>query len=461
MTVPLNELPEPYADWDVQVTPVDGNQQVLHLTFNSPLLGQRITNTVHVPDRYRRTGPQTPVMYSLHGTVFSPIDNCALNQVTGQLTLLRMLACGGGYLQDKLYNVPSQLSEMNFMVVSPDTNPQNSICETCVWIDGRDDLLPNIHPITAKTLPTDSFLHQELYPLVETLFNVRNDRGGRGVIGFSMGGWAALLQGMIHPDKYAYGASVSGVYDIKEPVIQTTLANPIGYLRDQGYGTSVTHPVWWRQYNPKGIVQNIKNTDVKLFLSSGNGCVNPLDLLTEEKCQGEYSPTRAPLGLVVESELSLNRMIAVRDLKSKGIDFQAVQTPGTHGANNAEMFAKYVIPGANKKFSSQTTKPETFFYKTAIPQFSIWGYDVAVERTKPVFLSMSKARTDGRSFTLAGAGSATVTTPDKFEPGQTYTVTISSHDGQRSQHSVTAGKQGRVSVNVDLHGDKPVTVKVR
>lgn len=154
-------------------------------------------------------------------------------------------------------------------------------------------------------------------------------------------------------------------------------------------------------------------------------------------------------------------MIAVRDLKSKGIPFQAVQTPGTHGANNAEMFAKYVVPGANKKFSGQATKPETFFYKTAIPQFSVWGYEVTVERAKPVFLSLSEARTDGRSFTVAGAGSATVRTPNEFEPGHTYTVTISSHAGQRSQQSVVAGKQGRLSVDVDLGGDKRLTVKVR
>ncbi|MTD57021.1 alpha/beta hydrolase-fold protein [Amycolatopsis pithecellobii] len=441
-------LPAPYSGWNVQVAPIDGNDQVVHLSFDSPLLKRRVTNTVYLPDSYYDSGPKLPVMYVLHGTVLSPLDNCALNAVTSQETLVRMIGCGGGYLQDNLYDIPSQLSKMNFVAVSPDTDPNGSICQTCMWVDGRSDLLPNIQPLTASELPADSFLHQELYPLVESIFNVRSDRGGRGVMGFSMGGWAAALQGMIHPDAYSYIGYVSGGYDIKEPVLQSTIIEPVGYFRDQGYTTSLTDPVWWAQFNPRDIATNLKGADVAFLLSSGDGCLNPVELLNAPECQGDFSPVRSPSGSVLEQELSLNRTIAVNDLTAKGIPFHTVQTPGTHGANNKEMFATQIVPGANAKFAASTATPETFSYRTAIPRFSVWDYRIQVTRGTDGFLDLTGARTDGRALTLTGAGNADVTTPATFTPGQTYTVQ-SVHESHPATQQVTADNTGRLRFALD------------
>lgn len=438
----------PFSGWNVQVSPVDGNDQVLHLTFDSPLLKRRITNTVYLPDSYRGTGAKLPVMYVLHGTVMSPLDNCALNAVTSQETLVRMIGCGGGYLQNNLYDIPAQLSRMNFVAVAPDTDPAGSICQTCMWVDGRSDLLPNIQPLTASELPADSFLHQELYPLVESIFNVRGDRGGRGVMGFSMGGWAAALQGMIHPDAYSYIGYVSGGYDIKEPELQTTIIEPVGYFRDQGYTTSITDPVWWAQFNPRDIATNIKGADIAFLLSSGDACLNPLELLNAPECQGDFSPVRSPSGALLEQELSLNRTIAVNDLTAKGIPFRTVQTPGTHGANNARIFASDIVPGANAKFASSTATPQTFSYRTAIPRFSIWDYQIQVTRSNDGFLDLTGARTDGRALTITGAGNADITTPAAFTPGQTYTI-HATHQAITTTRAATADPGGRLHFALD------------
>jgi hypothetical protein len=55
------------------------------------------------------------------------------------------------------------------------------------------------------------------------------------------------------------------------------------------------------------------------------------------------------------------------------IPFQSVETPGAHGANNAEIFASYIVPEANPKFPATTINPTSFSYRTVIPNFSIWG----------------------------------------------------------------------------------------
>jgi enterochelin esterase-like enzyme len=443
----VDSLPGPFSGWDVQLRQAGDDPRVLDLSFNSPLLKQRIKNTVYLPTSYRTGGPRFPVMYALHGTVFSPLDNCALNSATSIDVFLRMIACGGGDVQDKLYNIPAQLDKMNFIVVSPDTDPTDSVCETCVWIDGRNDLLPNVRPATANTLPADSFLHKELYPLVETLFSTRTDRGGRGVMGFSMGAWAAELQGMMHPDQYSYIGYVSGGYDIFEPEL-TTVLNGLGYLRDQGYGTAVTDEIWWHQYNPKDIASNIRGTNIKFFLSRGDACLK-LSSLTAPDCQGQYSPLRSATGSLVEQMLQRNTIIGVNDLPTKGIPFEAVELPGIHGSNNHRVFADYIVPQANATFASAVAQPQEFAYRAVLPRFSVWGYDVSVKRPNDEFLSLTGVRMDGRSMTITGSGMVDVMTPPVFRAGRTYTITATV-DGQTSTRQVTADGDGRLREIVDL-----------
>lgn len=420
----------------------------MRVAFNSNLLKKRITNTIYLPATYRPDGPPQPVMYALHGTVFPPLNNCAIKPITDAGgPLVHMLGCGGGDLQDKLYDIPANLDRMKFIVVSPDTDAKKSVCETCTWINGRNDIIPNIQPATASTLPADSFLHRELYPLIESLFDTRTDRGGRGVMGFSMGGWAAALQGMLHPDDYSYVGWVSGGYDIFEPGLQSFI-NAAGYLRDQGYGTSITDPIWWRQYNPKEIVTNVEGTGTRFLLSSGDSCLG-LSSLTAADCQGRFSPASAPLATALEMIPHQSWKIAKSDMAGRGIPYKAVEFPGVHGSNNHRVFADYIVPGANSTFTGRVSSPAKFSYKSVIPNFSVWGYDVNVTRANVGFLSMTDARLNGRSFTLDGTGVIELLTPAKFTPGATYTVTGSAN-GARSTKSVTADKHGRIRVNIDL-----------
>ncbi|WP_405421903.1 hypothetical protein [Pseudonocardia alni] len=207
---PTSELPDSFSDWNVQVEPHPGTRGVLDLVFDSPLLEKRITNRVYLPSSYRPDGPALPVMYYLHGTVEPALDNPVVGPVTQHEALLDAIGPGGGARQTDIFRFEEQRDRAQYLLVAPDTAYEDTICETCIWIDGRPDPVPTAPPATAETLPADSFLHQELYPLVEALFNVRHDRGGRGVCRRFVEADPARVPRTLTPSRQAAGGDQRG-----------------------------------------------------------------------------------------------------------------------------------------------------------------------------------------------------------------------------------------------------------
>lgn len=441
-------LPDPYRGWSVQLTPQADNPQVLDLVFDSPLLKQRVTNRVYVPTSYRSAGPASPVMYYLHGTIFSPLDNKLFGPVTQHEALLDAIGPGGGARQTDIFQFQTQLDKAKFLLVAPDTSYEDTICETCIWIDGREDAIPNAHPVTAKPLKADSFLHQELYPLVEHLFNVRTDRGGRGVIGFSMGGVAAYLQGLRHPDRYGFVGSVSGALDvIDEPGVRA-IWEGLGYMRDQGYGSALTNETQWRGFNPKDLLANRNGIDGAVFSSTGDACL-ALGSLLQPDCT-RLSPVTNPAAAAVETVLARQYATQSRLLPEHGIAESRVQYPGVHGANNYRVYQDNIVPMANELFARPVAQPTVFGFRSTDAEFSVWGYHVTTARVAPVFLDLADASADGRSFQLRGSGAAQVLTPATFEPGSTHRVDTVADDGTKSEREIVADANGRLPITVDL-----------
>jgi hypothetical protein len=329
-----------------------------------------------------------------------------------------------------------------------------------MWTDSRDGYIP---PLTGgHRLNADSFLHKELYPLVETLFNTRTDRSGRGVIGFSMGGWGASLQAMEHPDRYSYLSAASQIYNAFDAA---TLVFEFGfqYQITQGYDDPITNAVMWKQNNPADIDTNLRGSGIKYLITAGDGCAGLQELLSPTpECQGQWSAAGNTLGSAAEiSAVDSSFEYAKTDLPRDGVPFQAVLTPGTHGANNARMFADYIVAQANATFATHTPTPTQFSYLSAWPQFSVWGYDVSVDRAQAGFLTMSNARSDGTALTVTGSGAVHILTPGRFGPGQSYTVTTT-ESGVSTASTATADVDRRLAVTVDLGSgaDRTVTIQI-
>jgi S-formylglutathione hydrolase FrmB len=79
---------------------------------------------------------------------------------------------------------------------------------------------------TNATDKYETYILQELIPDVDSRFRTIADRQGRGIGGFSMGGYGALKFGFKHPDLFSFVASMSGALDAPirmddESILQT------------------------------------------------------------------------------------------------------------------------------------------------------------------------------------------------------------------------------------------------
>ena len=144
--------------------------------------------SIYLPGSYGKN-PQKkyPVLYLMHGGGGSHTDyqrHFHLSQVVD-----RLLSDGA-------------IGEM--IIVCPEGNQQNMMYFNATKDDnGTPDW------------KYEDYFFEELIPYIETTYTVRTDKGSRAIAGFSMGGGAATVYGVHHPELF------SMVYDI------------CGYLRSQ------------------------------------------------------------------------------------------------------------------------------------------------------------------------------------------------------------------------------------
>lgn len=76
--------------------------------------------------------------------------------------------------------------------------------------------------------PYESHLLRELLPDVDGRFRTINNRRGRGVAGYSMGGYGALKLGFRHPELFAFAGSTSGALDAAARVGEESIERAFG-----------------------------------------------------------------------------------------------------------------------------------------------------------------------------------------------------------------------------------------
>lgn len=119
---------------------------------------------------------------------------------------------GGAHTDYERYHHVSQLADSlvrcgavgDMVIVCPEGNQQNMMYFNAT--EGEDGALDWRY---------EEYFFQELIPYVEKTYRVRIDKAGRAIAGFSMGGGAATVYGVHHPERFFM------VYDIS------------GYLRSQ------------------------------------------------------------------------------------------------------------------------------------------------------------------------------------------------------------------------------------
>lgn len=163
----------------------------------------------------------------------------------------------------------------------------------------------------------EDYFFQELIPYIEKNYRVRTDKGGRAIAGFSMGGGAATVYGVHHPEKF------SMVYNIS------------GYLRRQPLDFLKNDPsAKWRQEviadnDPVTAIENGDDTDVKAWRQ-----------VDWKICVGDKDFTL------------VSNMDMAKALRQKGIPFSMFVDTGEHNGYWVQPALEDAIKRADKNFES-------------------------------------------------------------------------------------------------------------
>jgi S-formylglutathione hydrolase FrmB len=274
---------------------------------------------------------------------------------------------------------------------------------------------------------------QELRPFIEERYGTRKDRGGRAVVGLSMGGFGALHYAARHPDLFGFAAAFSGAVDILNPAISEVVRiSPLAHGGRPGdiFGDRTLDETRWRANNPVELAANLRTVEVQL--RTGNGL--PGGAHGGGPDVGE--------AVVAQANTTLHER-----LEELGIDHVFDVEPGVHSWPYWRDDLRATLPGVLAAARRGHHVPPRVEHVAFEPAFSAWGYDVVLDR--PV-LETAVLATRRRGFELTGTGQARVTTPAEFRPGQPVWARVTSSIDPLDVVELVAGADGRVTVPVDL-----------
>ncbi len=279
----------------------------------------------------------------------------------------------------------------------------------------------------------ETFHIHELLPWVERTFRVAEGRSQRFIAGDSMGGFGAMKYAARYPDKFGAAAELSGFVDL-------LLAGVSGVVGVDGqsfqayqvppgaiFGDRITQEVIWRGNNPVDLAQNLANTD--LVLRHGNGL------------PGEFGGN-ADAG---EAAIRLTGISFHTRLDQLGIDhLWDDYGNGVHTWPYWEKGLRIAMPRWQAVAAAAEPAPVPFSYTTINPVFSIYGFDVNIQREVTEFASLQNVTPE--QFTLTGSGSAEITTSDWYEADAAYRVRVDDAEPQ----TLRSDSAGRLHFTVDL-----------
>lgn len=157
--------------------------EVRYATFSSPSLGKDVAYAVQLPPSYATAATRRyPVVYALHGLFESP----GFWERRGLASILESLWQKG--------DVPE-------MVV--------------VAVDGDNSFF-----VDGPAGRWEQMMSRDFVAHVESTYRVTPGRAGRGVLGISMGGYAALRMALAHPDLFRAVATHSAMLLEKIPTAE-------------------------------------------------------------------------------------------------------------------------------------------------------------------------------------------------------------------------------------------------
>ncbi len=154
-----------------------------HCTMSSDVLGVNKEFSVYLPNGYEKSDVHYPVLYLLHpagGTHEIWIS-------VGQIPQIADDAIRSGMMTPMIIVIPDASGEAEF------------------------HLGKHLGFFSVPGWDYEAYFHNELIPLIDSIYRTIPDKNHRAITGVSMGGEASIAYAQKHPDIYAVSCAISGI----------------------------------------------------------------------------------------------------------------------------------------------------------------------------------------------------------------------------------------------------------
>jgi len=373
------------------------SERLDELRVYSPALERETTLRVLVPADFDPAGTPLPVLWLLHGGFGSYLDWTAEQGQAEALT-----------------------AGLPLIVVMPDGGPGG-------WYSDWRTVQTN-----QGYQRWETYHVRELVPFIEATYRTRTDRAGHGIAGLSMGGFGAFHHAARHPDLYGFVAGFSGAVDNRHPgVTAISYVSPLIMGGQPGdiWGDPVLDEPVWRANNPVDLAANLRSLRVEL--RTGNGEPGPHGGAVFDSGEAAVAEANASLHQRLET-------LAIPHVHEVG--------PGNHSWGYWRDDLAASLPAFLAVAAARQPDPVRVDHVAFEPSFSVWGYDVVLDRPDlaPAWLSLGR-----NAFVLSGRGRGHVVTPSRYCPGERVAV-VTTRRGAQRRAKLVAGSDGRLTVPVSL-----------
>lgn len=212
--------------------------QVLHLSFLSPALARDAVYRVYLPPGFDPSGrTRYPVLYLLHGMFRS--ESAYVNRVDADLAGDRLIA------EKKIAPL---------ILVMPEG-------DSSFYVNWKAD----------PKARWEDFIVRDLIAEVDRRFPTRADHAGRGLSGFSMGGFGAIRLALLHRDLFSAASSQYGAFQIA-----ATDLPYLGSKLKQAFGQD---PAGYQAQSPLNLIESTRlhPGELAIYLDAGEDDAWALD----------------------------------------------------------------------------------------------------------------------------------------------------------------------------------------
>ena len=283
----------------------------------------------------------------------------------------------------------------------------------------------------------ESFVVDELIPLIDREFRTIPDRAHRAIAGVSMGGYGSMMIAARHPDLFADAASISGADDSNRPELGAALSlssSLQGGAPDAIYGPRATQEVRWHGHNPTDLAANLRG--LNLQVRTANGIPDPA--IGEELLSIDTVSCVVEAG-VHDGSSSLNQKLDELGIPHLWKDYG----PGCHTPENFERQLTATLEVFAEQFADPAPEPTAFDYESIEPEFDIWGWHVAADPDRALEF-MRLENVGARGMIVSGSGMTTITSPPLFKGADMVVLS-----GATTPTAIP-DEAGRITFKVDL-----------